>query len=385
MGMLQDLDLSSRTFRIAITMLYIGCLAVLSLTWFVWSRPRYFVSACIICSGIITAFTSIVNNYPQFLVLRLLLGLFQSTVGSGMAQYMARFYTKSELATRLAIVVVVRPISTMIVSLISYPIAQHPVASIEPWRLLTLVCGLPSLIVGPLGLLFLYRSPENCTFLTYRQRRILMARLDSSSLYDRLPRQKRSPLLDVKVWVPSLLAFIFMICYTSYWLSAPHILWFLGYSRQESLALSVPLYVVPVLAIVAMTYFTNRYRNRAYVITASSLIAAIGYIVMANPQVITAGQYVGLFIAPVGSLTAYTITLGWILENLTLNNNYWLLIFIGLWSNLGSIAGIWVYSNKNWVIGHWTLAALLIFASLVCLLYRGYLWRHSNQSHNYHL
>lgn len=64
-------------------------------------RPSYWLSGLEVCWGIITGMFALVKNAQQVYVLRVLLGLCESSAWPGMMTLLMHWYTPSELAKRM--------------------------------------------------------------------------------------------------------------------------------------------------------------------------------------------------------------------------------------------------------------------------------------------
>lgn len=395
MGILRDLECTEYELDIAITAFYLAYILFVWASPFMWSRPKLFIPPIIIACGTVCSLTSIIDTGTELIVMRLLLGIFQALICPGIYYYMSQFYTIYDLALRIPIMLMFCPLASLVSSLISYPIIEHPINAVEPWRMLILVCGLPSILVGLFGPFTLCTDPAHCQYLTYRFRKITTVRLlnqggctvvGGAASTMTIDSNSELPFLTLRMLVPCVLVFVFSIAYTSFWISVPKLVHELKWSTMKAQALSVPLYVLPALIVMLMGYLTYQYRRRAYVIALCSVLAAIGYIAMASPNVFVGGRYCGMFIAPIGTLSAYCVASCWMDHNRGHKGWWrWSHLFLEYADSAGSIVGVWIYSSHNQSVGNWVLIALLLFAAITTMLYRGYLWRHSDPSHRFEL
>jgi MFS family permease len=96
------------------------------------------------------------QNFAGLLVLRLLLGIFESAYAPGLAYFFSLWYERKEMARRLGYYVSIAPLAASFAGAFAYFVTLHP-HSIAGWRALFLVEGLPSVGVGK------FRDAQMCS------------------------------------------------------------------------------------------------------------------------------------------------------------------------------------------------------------------------------
>lgn len=123
------------------------------------------------------------------IVCRLLLGIAEAAFGPGVPYYLSFFFRRHELAYRTGLFISAAPLASSFASFLAYGIVSLGGRSgIQPWRLLFLIEGFPSVLVAVWAWFWLPDSPGTARWLTSRQRRIATMRLrrkDEADLHEK--------------------------------------------------------------------------------------------------------------------------------------------------------------------------------------------------------
>ena len=95
----------------------------------------------------------------------------------------ALFYTREEFGVRTASWFMFSAVAGAFGGLIAFGI-QHVHAAIANWRLLFIVEGVPSVLLGVLAFIILPNRPEETSVLTEREREIAMERMNRGGKAD---------------------------------------------------------------------------------------------------------------------------------------------------------------------------------------------------------
>jgi len=124
-----------------------------------------------------------VSNFSGALAVRFFLGLFESAVTPGFTLFTSQWYTKEEQGLRTSIWFCFNGFAQIVGGLVAYGIARGTDingSSIEPWKIVFLVTGLLTVVVG---IWFLWRMPDsqlNASFLTKEERLMAIERVRSN-------------------------------------------------------------------------------------------------------------------------------------------------------------------------------------------------------------
>lgn len=146
-------------------------------------------------------------NYAGFIALRVLLGMCESAVTPAFVIITSQWYKKEEVFLRTAIWFCCNGVGTIVGSgVISYPIfveKQH--IAIAPWKLVFLITGALTIVVGVLIFFHLPSKPTDAWFLSEEERVMVVERIRTNQQGFGNKHFKwsqfREALLDIKTWL----------------------------------------------------------------------------------------------------------------------------------------------------------------------------------------
>jgi MFS family permease len=132
--------------------------------------------------GVVCVGTAFVRTFQELIVVRLLLGLTEGGMMPGTSFYLSCFYKRDELLFRIGIFASSASMAGAFGGLFATGLTKIPRwgahgAELHSWRNIFFFEGLITIIVGALAPLLLPRNPENCNFLTEREKMIAVERL----------------------------------------------------------------------------------------------------------------------------------------------------------------------------------------------------------------
>jgi len=139
------------------------------------THPVYFLQrfpaakwlgANIIAWGIATGSVAASHNYQTILVARVFLGMFEATVAPSLMLISSQWYTKSEQAPRISFWLLGLGMGQILGGLLSWSFQQMPVdAPFAGWRIMFLVLGVVTFMIGVAVLVFLPDTPMQAKWL----------------------------------------------------------------------------------------------------------------------------------------------------------------------------------------------------------------------------
>ncbi|KAF7585453.1 hypothetical protein BBP40_010886, partial [Aspergillus hancockii] len=147
------------------------------------------------------------TDYRSLLVARIFLGIFEATIGPSLMLLSSQFYTRSEQAPRFTFWYVGLGVAQILGGIISFAFQQvHH--SFEGWRIMFLVLGLITAVVGVLTMLLIPDTPMKASWLAESEKVALLRHVSAnqtgvwSSQID--VRQIWEALGDVQLWLLTL-------------------------------------------------------------------------------------------------------------------------------------------------------------------------------------
>jgi len=140
---------------------------------------RIWIARIMITWGIIAAMMGFIQNGTQFIVLRFLLGIAEAGFFPGVIFYLTLWFPARYRARVFATFYLGLPIAQIIGAPISVGLMQWgDTIGYEGWRLMYILEGIPSIILGIVCLKYLTNTPKEAQWLSTEQRTWLMSTLE---------------------------------------------------------------------------------------------------------------------------------------------------------------------------------------------------------------
>jgi len=171
-GMARDLEFDDRVFGLGIGVFFLSYVAlqipcaILAQRW----SARGMICATMIVSGFLTALTAIVHTPAQLYLARFLLGAAEAGFFPGVIVYLSHWFIREDRAKATSNFMAAIPVSLIIGSPVAGWILGHNWFTIEGWRWLFLLEGIPAIFLGTVAFFFLTDRPSEAHWLTADQR-----------------------------------------------------------------------------------------------------------------------------------------------------------------------------------------------------------------------
>lgn len=305
MGIKEDLELVGDQYQWLGSLFYFGYLA--------WEYPTNrllqrlplgkYSAFCILMWGLVLSCFAGVKSYQGAIAIRLFLGVFEAAVTPGFALLTSQWYTKREQGSRVNIWFSFNGVGQIVGGLIAYGIAvgtrKHG-SSIEPWKIVFLVTGLMTIV---LGFFFLWIIPDNqlnARWLKKEDRILAIARVRENQqgignkhfkLY-----QVKEALLDPMTWAFFFYALIADIPNGGITNFFNQLITSFGFTKEESLVLGVPGGAVEVVALVLNGYLGAKTNQRVLCSLGGLVAAFVGMVlIVALPTSNNTGRLIGYY------------------------------------------------------------------------------------------
>ena len=144
---------------------------------------------------------------------RFFLAVAEAGFGPGVPYLLTFFYRRHELGLRCGLFLSAAPLASSFAGALAYGITSgHP--TIENWRLLFIVEGIPSILLAFVAFRYIPDSPDTARFLTQEEKEVARARAiqqTGSTGTARIGhinfRDVLMALRDVKTWIPPFMYF----------------------------------------------------------------------------------------------------------------------------------------------------------------------------------
>ncbi|CAH0018603.1 unnamed protein product [Clonostachys rhizophaga] len=273
-GMTQDLELVGQQYSWAGSIYNFGYLvSMFPMTLIIQKfKVGKILAISVILWGVVSMLQGATTSAWSLLLLRFLLGCFETSLFPALTTLNSMWYTKKEQPTRQA--VTFSGFQSLITGLISYGIGRSNTA-IASWRVLFLVIGAITIVWGVILLFWLPDSPNTEGFVRGKERYIALSRVKDNMTGELKGYQVKEALTDWKTWA----LFIFFLCMNvptgGLVTFAAQIVSGFGYSRLETVLLGMPTTPFQVLAVFSVAIPQKWMTNKRSISCAVSLLVPI--------------------------------------------------------------------------------------------------------------
>ncbi|CAE6425286.1 unnamed protein product [Rhizoctonia solani] len=260
--------------------------------------PNRVIGVVTIMWGVSSALQASAFNYTGIVTARYFMGLFEaglwvhpccgsygiliavaSDSGPVIPFYYSLFYLKSEHALRTSFFISAGPLAGAFGGIIAYGV-QAIRANIATWRILFLVEGCPTILVGIIVLIFLPARPESTKWLSEEERTIATERLQREVQAE--ARTVNWDHADIQLNGPqiSTLYQSLNVALSSISVFLPTIIRTLGYTNAKAQLMSVPPYACAGVVMLLVAKTSDHTRLRGPFVAGSLALSGIGYVIL---------------------------------------------------------------------------------------------------------
>lgn len=162
--------------------------------------------------GIATACTAAAHNYASLMAARIFLGIFEAAIAPSLILISSQWYTKSEAAPRFSIWYAGLGFGQIIGGIVSYAFQQVKHPSFSGWKIMFIVLGLVTVVIGFVTFFLLPDTPMQARFLSEPEKVMLLNHVAINQTGIRNKHYKISQALevlrDIQLWLMVLLTIL---------------------------------------------------------------------------------------------------------------------------------------------------------------------------------
>ncbi|KAM0325170.1 hypothetical protein ACHAQA_007709 [Verticillium albo-atrum] len=376
--LMTDINLTSEQYAIALMVFLIAytLFEVPSNNFLKRLGPSKWFSFLLCSWGTISMCLGATRNYAGLTAARFMLGVFEAGLAPGLAYYISFWYRANERSIRLAFIYSTATLAGAFGGLIAYGISHlNGLGGLSGWRWLFILEGAPSVLFGILIFFVLPDYPESAKFLTPEEKELATLRMEfngsKGSASHMTWADAKEVLLDWRLYLHYIVYFSKSCPFSSLSLFTPSLTKGLGYNSFRAQLMTVPPYAAAFVVTIILSFYCDKYNQRAATTIGLMLVGAIGFIASATlPATAYTARYVCLIIAACGTFATIPILLGWLSANLRSTSAQGLALALNIsFGAPGQILGVWIYTSneqaRGYPTGHWTNGGLLLMGSVL--------------------
>ncbi|KAG2036768.1 major facilitator superfamily domain-containing protein [Suillus americanus] len=328
-------------------------------------NPRLWIGCSAIFWGICSTSMATAHTFTDLMIARLGLGTFEAAFGGAVVLYFSFYYTKTECGTRIAYWFGFAAVAGAFGGFIAYGI-QHVKTSIANWRLLFLLEGTPTILLGLLCLFILPGRPESTQFLTAAERKIAISRMNRGTSGDFGAVVRRS-----KIYVGGVIYFGLNCALASLSAFLPTIIGTMGHENAMAQLMTVPPYATAGFVLMVTSYSSDRLQIRGPLLVCTSTIGCLGYMILLGVPHQQDVRYGATFLITSGTYSSIGLMNAWFNHNLGSETKRAAGIpLYGAIGQIGAILGSHLYplTEGPAYTGGFTVSASLLFLAALCAL-----------------
>lgn len=147
-------------------------------------RPSRYMGAAMMAWAVVSGLTAVVHNYTGLVLVRFFLGLTEAPYYPGAVYMLSIFYTRKEIATRIAILYTGNILTTAFAGLIAAGVFHglDNKAGLAGWQWLFILQGAVTFLVAAIGFFCLPDFPLTTKWLTEEERLLAHSRMEADTV-----------------------------------------------------------------------------------------------------------------------------------------------------------------------------------------------------------
>ena len=313
----EDLNLDSTQYQTCVSILFVGYLLgqIPSNMFLNRTRPSRYMGICMMLWAVVSALTALSKDFTGLLLTRFFLGVTEAPYYPGAVYLLSMFYTRKEVATRIAILYTGNILATAFAGLIAAGIFHGlgDVGGITGWRWLFILQGAVTFVIAIVGFFLLPDFPHNTKWLTEEERALATNRMAMDTVGNKGETSVwagfRQAAKDPMVWIFAAMAHMHLAA-NGFKNFFPTVVQTLGFGQTITLVLTCPPYLIAGAVTIAVSWSSGKFNERTWHITISKCVATFGF-GLACADIGVAGRYVAMVIFTIGTYGVNSLILGW--------------------------------------------------------------------------
>ncbi|KZL78399.1 major facilitator superfamily transporter [Colletotrichum tofieldiae] len=313
----EDLQLTGSQYQTCVSILFVGYILgqIPSNMFLTRTRPSRYMGTMMMLWAVVSALTAVSKDFTGLLLTRFFLGVTEAPYYPGAVYLLSIFYTRKEVATRIAILYTGNILATAFAGLIAAGIfhGMDDLGGLAGWKWLFILQGAVTFVVAVVGFFILPDFPQTTKWLTQEERDLAYNRMEldtvgnkgETSIWNGLRQAAKDPM----VWIFCAMAHMHLAA-NGFKNFFPTVVETLGFNTTITLVLTCPPYLIAGAITIAVSWSSGKFNERTWHITISKAVAVVGF-VSACLTLNVAGRYVSMVIFTIGTYGVNSLILGW--------------------------------------------------------------------------
>lgn len=260
MGLNRDLKLEKNDFSNAATAFFIAYLVAEFPNGYILNKvpAGKWLGVNVVLWGISAACTAAAHNYQSLVAARVFLGIFESAIAPSLMLISSQWYTKSEQAPRFSFWYCGLGIGQIVGGIISYGFQQIHHPQFPAWRIMFIVLGVVTVVVGVATIFLVPDSPIQARFLSDTEKTGLLLHIapNQTGVHNRHFKLSHvaEAVRDVQLWLLTLITILISISSGVITTYSATLIRNIGYSPQQAALLNMPSGLVSIFATVTVGF-----------------------------------------------------------------------------------------------------------------------------------
>ncbi|KZP00693.1 MFS general substrate transporter [Calocera viscosa TUFC12733] len=281
--------------------------------------PAVVIGISVFLWGVASSSQAGARNFGGELVCRLFIGVFEAGFGPAIPLYYSYFYTRAEHGKRTALFIGSAAFAGAFGGLIAYGVQSLSSPPIAHWRILFLIEGLPTCIVGLLTIWLLPNRPAQSRIYTAEEKAVIGERLGREVQVETDPAVRwahvKGALGDWRVWVMGMIYQSLNLALGSISSFLPTIINTLTPSPARAQLLTVPPYAAAFGTMLVSAFISDHLAVRGPLVALLLLVSGFGFMMLLIDHTHFSVRYGGTFLACMGTYTGVPLMMSWCAAN----------------------------------------------------------------------
>ncbi|KAI1424824.1 allantoate permease [Xylaria sp. FL1777] len=379
----KDLGMTGTDFNLATSILFVGYTLMQLPSNLVLTRvrPSLYLSIAMTIWGVISTTQAATHSFGGLVAARFFLGFAEAPFFPGAIFLMSSWYTRGELAYRIAWYYSGSSLANAFGGLIGAGVLSNlsGVHGLAGWRWLFIIEGSITIGSAILAGFILPNYPATTKWLTPEEQAYAQWRLiedtGEADLANSISIKEgvKMAFADPRLYLFTLLQHVSVLS-QAFQYFFPTIVKTLGFGNTVTLLLTAPVWIATFLVSLVVTYTSGRFADRSIHIICLMLVSVVGNIV-AISTLNTGARFFAIFLLPIGAVTSYQIILAWVANSFPrpLVKRSACISFANLVGNTANVYGSYMYpasDGPRYLPGGAATAGVALLVAVLALVTR---------------